>query len=144
MIRAAFAMLLASAFAVVLLADDKEKEKPQKPAPFIGHMVFFKLKDGSPEARKKFLDSCDKLLTGHEGTVYYSAGVLADGFKGEVNDRDFDIALHLVFVSKAAHDKYQVSPNHKKFVADNKAAMDKVRVFDSEHDGKKVPEAGGK
>ena len=142
MIRAAFAALLASAFTFALLADDKEK--PQKPAPYIGHMVYFKLKDGSPEARKKFVDSCDKLLSGHEGTVYYSTGVLADDFKGQVNDRDFDIALHLVFDSKAAHDKYQVSENHKKFIADNKAAMDKVRVFDSEHEAKKLKPTGGR
>jgi len=141
MIRAAFAAFLAVSFLAAARADDK----PQKPAPMIGHMVYFKLKDGSPEARQKFLDSCDKLLSTHEGTVFYSAGVVADGFKGEANDRDWDIALHLVFINKAAHDKYQVHPDHKKFVSDNKAVMDKVRVFDSEFDAKKVkPAPGGK
>ena len=139
--RTVFAVLLGGFLAAFLVADDKDQ--PQKPAPFIGHMVFFKLKDASPEARKRFLDSCDKLLSNHEGTVYYSAGVMADAFKGDVNDREFDIALHLVFTGKAAHDKYQVSADHKKFVADNKDNMEKVRVFDSEHDGKKV-KTGGK
>jgi hypothetical protein len=135
MIRLAFAGLFAFAFTAALATESK----PEKAAtPYIGHMVYFKLKDGSPEARKKFIDSCDALLSDHPGTVYYSTGVLADEFKGQVNDREFDIALTLVFDSKASHDKYQVSEKHVKFVNDNKAAMEKVRVFDSEHDGKKV------
>jgi hypothetical protein len=98
----------------------------------IGHMVYFKLKDSSAESRKKFVDSCNKYLANHEGTILYSAGTLGDEFKGQANDRDWDIALHVVFVDKAAHDKYQVHPDHKKFVSENKDAMDKVRVFDSE------------
>jgi hypothetical protein len=133
---AACILLLSSTLAVLAVADDAAKVK--KPAPYVGHMVFFKLKDATPEGRAKFLDSCDKLLSNHEGTVYYSAGTIADEFKSAVNDREFDIALHVVFTSKEAHDKYQVSADHKKFVADNKDNMEKVRVFDSEHDGKKV------
>lgn len=139
MIRVAFAAALSCAVALSATSEDK----PRKPVPIIGHMVYFKLKDASPEARKKFVDSCDTLLSDHEGTIYYSTGVLADGFKGGANDREWDVALHLVFDSKTSHDKYQVSEKHKKFVGDNKANMEKVRVFDSEHDAKKV-KAGGK
>lgn len=116
-------------FAAFILADDK---KPEKKGPMIGHMVYFKLKDGSPEARKKFVESCNKYLADHEGTVFYSAGPIGDDFKREVNVRDWDVALHLVFVNKAAHDKYQDHPDHVKFVAENKASFDTVRVFDSE------------
>ncbi|MFO0802567.1 MAG: Dabb family protein [Gemmataceae bacterium] len=140
MIRLAFAGLLAFAFTAAFGTESKTEKAA---APYIGHMVYFKLKDGSPEARKKFIDSCDALLSDHPGTVYYSTGVLAGEFKGQFNDREFDVALTLVFDSKDAHDKYQVSEKHTKFVNDNKAAMEKVRVFDSEHDGKKV-KLGGK
>ena len=101
-------------------------------APQIGHMVFFKLKESTPEARQKLVDACKKYLATHEGTVYFSAGVLSDEFKREVNDRDWDVALHLVFASKAAHDKYQDHPDHLKFIDENKAGWAKVRVFDSE------------
>jgi len=91
----------------------------------------------SADAKKKFLDSCDKLLSGHDGTVFYSAGVVAESFKGEANDREWDIALHLVFTDKAAHDKYQDHPEHLKFIEENKANWAKVRVFDSELSGYK-------
>lgn len=141
MLRIATAGLLAAGIAFWSTAAE---DKLGKAGPYIGHMVYFKLKDNSPEAKKKFLDSCDALLSGHEGTVFYSAGGVAEAFKGEFNDREWDIALHLVFTDKAAHDKYQVHPDHKKFVADNKDAMEKVRVFDSELDPKKVKSAGGK
>src|SRR5262245_47044969 len=73
----------------------------------IGHMVYFTLKDSSPEAKQKLVAACKKYLGDHEGTVYFSAGVRGDDFKRDVNDRDFDVALQLVFRNKAAHDKYQ-------------------------------------
>jgi hypothetical protein len=103
-----------------------------KPAPQIGHMVFFKLKDPSPAAKEKLVAECEKYLEKHDGVVYFSAGVIGDAFKREVNDRDFDVALHLVFADKAAHDKYQDHPEHLKFIDGNKATWEKVRVFDSE------------
>src|SRR5262249_52943554 len=65
--------------------------------PLIGHMVYFKLKDNTPENRKKLVDACDKYLANHDGMVFYSAGVISDDFKRDVNDRDWDVALHLVF-----------------------------------------------
>jgi hypothetical protein len=98
----------------------------------IGHMVFFKLKDPTPEAKAKLVAACDKYLEEHEGVMHYSAGVIGDEFKREVNDRDFDVALHLVFKNKAAHDKYAVHPEHLKFIEENKETWAKVRVFDSE------------
>ena len=44
-----------------------------------------------------------------------------------MNDRDWDVALHLVFADKAAHDKYQDHPEHLKFIEENKANWEKVR-----------------
>jgi hypothetical protein len=100
-------------------------------APQIGHMVFFSLKESTPSTRQKLVDACKKYLDKHEGVVYFSAGVLADEFKREVNDRDFDVALHLVFKDKATHDKYQDHPRHHEFINENKETWKKVRVFDS-------------
>src|SRR5262245_33134093 len=71
----------------------------------IAHMVYFKLKDASDANRQKLVDACKKYLDRHVGTVYFSAGVIADEFKRPVNDRDWDVALHLVFKDQAAHDK---------------------------------------
>ena len=97
----------------------------------IAHMVFFKLNDNSPKAKAQLVAACDKYLSGHPGTVYYSAGVRAEEMKREVNDQAFDVALHVVFKDKAAHDAYQEHPRHLKFIEENRANWAGVRVFDS-------------
>ena len=103
----------------------------QAAEPPLAHMVYFTLKDRTPDAREKLVAACDKYLSGHEGTVYFSAGVIAEEFKREVNDQEFDVALNLVFENKAAHDKYQDHPRHQKFIEENRETWAKVRVFDS-------------
>ena len=112
-------------------AADKAEKAEKAGGGQIAHMVYFTLKDNTPEARKKLVDACKKHLDKHEGTVYFSAGTLSDDFKREVNDRDWDVALHLVFKDKAAHDKYQDHPRHTKFIEENKDNWKKVRVFDA-------------
>ena len=97
----------------------------------LGHMVFFKLKESTPANKERLVEGCQKFLTGHEGTVYFSVGVLAEEMQRDVNDRNFDVALHLVFKDKAAHDAYAVHPRHMKFIEEFKEGWDNVRVFDS-------------
>ena len=97
----------------------------------IGHMVYFALKDNSEAAKKKLLDACKALLTKHEGAVYFAAGTLATELNRDVNDRDWDVALHIIFKDMASHDKYQEHPRHKQFIEENRANWKKVRVFDS-------------
>ncbi len=103
----------------------------------LAHMVFFKLKDDSDAAKQKLVDACKKYLSVHEGTIYFSAGIRAKEFDRDVNDRNFDVSLHVVFRNKAAHDKYQNDPRHLKFIEENKANWSGVRVFDSYVDPKK-------
>ncbi len=107
----------------LLAADD---ERPQ-----LAHVVYFTLKDRTDEAREQLVQGCKQLLSGHPGTVYFSAGVLAEEFDREANDRDFDVALLMVFQNKEAHDAYQVSPRHDRFVERYQDLWEKVRVFDS-------------
>jgi hypothetical protein len=128
-------MLLTFVLAACMTFTSAEAKKATKP--MIGHMVYFKLKDNSAENRKKLVDACEKYLADHDGVVFFSAGVIGDDFKREVNDRDWDVALHLVFTDKAAHDKYQDHKEHLKFIEENKANWAKVRVFDSELTGYK-------
>jgi len=97
----------------------------------IGHMVYFTLKDSTPANRTKLVEACKKYLTGHAGTIYFATDVLAEEFTREVNDRQWDVALHLVFQDKAAHDKYQDHPRHEVFINENKETWKTVRVFDS-------------
>ena len=49
----------------------------------------------------------------------------------EVNDRGFDVSLHVHFRDQAAHDAYQEHPRHKQFIAEMSANWKTVRVFDS-------------
>jgi hypothetical protein len=97
----------------------------------LAHNVYFTLKEPSPEARKRLLDACRQYLSGHPGTISFAVGTLAAELKRPVNDRDFDVGLHMVFASKATHDAYQESPRHQQFITENRDNWQKVRVFDS-------------
>jgi hypothetical protein len=98
----------------------------------LAHMVFFTLKDHSQAARDAFIASCQKNLTNHEGVTYFSVGTYADDVEeAGVSVKDFDIALHVVFENKAAKAHYLEHPRHDRFVEENKASFEKVRVFDS-------------
>jgi len=108
-------------------AGDKKSAK----SPMIGHMVYFSLKDNSPKAKQKLVAACKKYLTKHDGEVYFGAGVLAESLKREVNDTDWDVALHIVFRDMKAHDTYQTAKRHIQFIDENKDNWSKVRVFDS-------------
>ncbi len=108
------------------VAEEKAASEPK-----LVHDVYFTLKDNSPQAKKKLVDACCKYLKKHPGVQYFSAGVRAEDLKREVNDTDWDVALHLVFVNKAAHDKYQDDPQHKQFIDENRDNWKKVRVFDA-------------
>jgi len=99
--------------------------------PQLAHMVFFTLAEDTPANREQLIAACNKYLSDHDGTVYFSAGAIVDELDREVNDRDFDVALHLVFADKAAHDKYQTHPQHLRFIEANKELWSTVRVFDS-------------
>ena len=97
----------------------------------LSHDVYFALKDTSPEAKKKLVAACKKYLSKHPGEVFFAAGTLAEDLNRPVNDRDFDVALHIVFKDKESHDKYQDAERHKQFIEENKDNWKKVRVFDS-------------
>ncbi len=97
----------------------------------LSHDVYFALNEPSADATAKLVVACRKYLTGHEGTVFFAAGTLAGELNRPVNDRDYDVALHVYFRDKAAHDKYQDAPRHKQFIEEMQGNWKKVRVFDS-------------
>jgi len=99
--------------------------------PMLAHNVYFSLKDSTPENRAKLVAACHKYLNGHPGTVFYAAGTVSN-LDREVNDRDFDVGLHVIFKDRKAHDDYQTAPRHLEFIKENKETWKKVRVFDSD------------
>ena len=97
----------------------------------IAHNVYFSLKDNSPAAKAKLVAACKKHLTKHPGEVFFATGTLAEELNRPVNDRDFDVALHIVFEDMKSHDLYQDAPRHNQFIEENKENWKKVRVLDS-------------
>ncbi|HUE72194.1 MAG TPA: Dabb family protein [Pirellulaceae bacterium] len=97
----------------------------------LGHMVYFTLKDRSPAAIESMIADCRHFLAGHSGTVFFAVGTLIPDLARPVNQLDFDVALHVVFEDRQAHDDYQVHPRHLQFIEKNKPNWDKVRVFDA-------------
>ncbi len=117
------------AFAV--LSGRKNAQADEEKGPLLVHNVYFSLKDHSADAKNKLVEACKKYLTKHPGEVHFGAGTRAEDLNREVNDRDFDVALHIVFQDKEAHDKYATAERHLKFIEENKDNWKKVRVFDS-------------
>ncbi len=97
----------------------------------LAHVVYFTLKDSSVEACRKLLASCDEKLSHQPGVVFYGAGTRGEEFDRSVNDTKFDVGLHVVFESKAAHDTYQSSADHQAFLTENRDSFASLRVFDS-------------
>jgi hypothetical protein len=97
----------------------------------LAHSVFFTLQDASEAKQDQLVAACRQYLTGHDGTVFFAAGKLAEGLDRPVNDRGFHVALHVVFTDRAAHDRYQEHPRHRQFIDENKPNWKQVRVFDA-------------
>ena len=125
--RLALVPLTLAALAVLAPRPARAKE----PTRALAHDVYFTLRDASPEARQKLVDACRKHLTGHEGTVFFAAGVRAPEMARDVNDKAYDVSLHVYFRDQAAHDAYQEHPRHTQFIAEMSANWASVRVFDS-------------
>jgi len=103
----------------------------------LAHNVYFTLKDRSESSAQQLVAACKKYLAAHPGIVFFACGTLEKGLSRPVNDRDFDVSLHIVFETRAAHDVYQDAPLHHTFVSENRENWAKVRVFDSEVEGVK-------
>ena len=97
----------------------------------LAHNVYFTLNDNSEAARQALLTACKTYLTGYPGVLFFACGTPQEELQRPVNDRAFDVSLHVVFDSLASHDAYQDAPLHHAFVAENKPNWKQVRVFDS-------------
>ena len=95
------------------------------------HDVYFTLNDDSDAAQAKLVNDCYKYLSKHPGVVFFAAGERVEAHERDVNIRDWDVSLHIVFETKDYHDQYQKAPDHYKFIDENKENWKSVRVFDS-------------
>ncbi len=99
--------------------------------PALAHNVYFTLHDPSESARAKLIADCRKYLSSEPGIVTFAAGEPVASHDREVNVRDWDVGLHIVFKTKHHHDRYQTAPDHQKFIDENQENWKSVRVFDT-------------
>ena len=95
------------------------------------HNVYFTLNDASAEKTAELVTECHRYLKEHAGVVFFAAGTVSQAHDREVNVRDFDVSLHVIFDSVATQDAYQTAADHLTFIERNKANWKQVRVFDS-------------
>ncbi|MCB9876669.1 MAG: Dabb family protein [Planctomycetes bacterium] len=100
-------------------------------APRLVHDVYFTLNDNSPEACQRLVGSCYDKLAGIRGVQSLLAGTRDPDLSRDVNDRIYDVSLHVVFVDREAHDAYQNAASHLDFIDENRSNWRAVRVFDS-------------
>jgi quinol monooxygenase YgiN len=98
----------------------------------LAHMVFFTLHDNSESKVNELISACHQYLNNHPGVIYFSVGKPTPDLVRPVNDRAHEVALHVVFADRAAHDAYQVAPRHQEFIDLHKANWKQVRVFDAD------------
>jgi hypothetical protein len=129
--RLLFGAVLGATLAGFLALSARNQIEAAAEGSFLAHDVYFSLKENSANAKTKMVAACKKYLSKHPGEVFFAAGTRAAELVRSVNDQDFDVALHIVFNNKEAHDQYQDASRHKQFIEENQANWAKVRVFDS-------------
>lgn len=122
-----------SSFGVLRLmaAEPATTQTSQQFAKPLAHVVFFTLAERTPENRAKLVANCKKYLDKHDGLTHFSVGINAPEYDREVNDREYDVAIHLVFATAKDQNAYQTAPRHLEFIKESKSLWAKVRVFDS-------------
>ena len=96
----------------------------------IAHNVFFKLNDNSPALVQAMIEDCHRDLAPMPGIIFYAAGTCSD-MDRSINDRDYDVALHVVFQDRAALDAYIIAPKHREFIKKFQSNWKDIRAFDS-------------
>ena len=95
------------------------------------HSVYLSLKDSTSANIEHLLADCRTYLTDHPGMIHFSCGTLAN-LNRPVNDRLFDVGVHMIFADRESHDRYQVDPRHEKFRELNNASWRQIRVYDTD------------
>ena len=102
------------------------------PAPAIFHSTYFKVTDDN--ARDVYLDASREYLSTSKGMLSFWVGSRDASAQHPVNDRDFDVAMHQVFLNLDAFTQYNgTDPRHEEFVkeVESKAPGTTRRVLDS-------------
>ena len=123
--------ILALTAIVVLSGCGNPLAREETKGPALSHDVYFTLKDNSEAAKARLVAACYQYLRDHPGVTFFAAGEIVGSHAREVNVRDWDVGLHVVFASKEHHDLYQKAADHLQFIEENQQNWKAVRVFDT-------------
>ena len=79
------------------------------------HVVIFWTKPELPGAADALLAGANKFLKRIPGVVHFHLGKMSPSPRAVV-DQSYQVALNLIFTSKAAEQAYQTHPQHIEFV----------------------------
>jgi hypothetical protein len=96
----------------------------------IVHAVYFWLREDLPEEERETFAELLHALTTIEDVERGYIGPPADTDR-PVIDRSYSWAEVLIFKDRAAHDRYQVHPTHRRFVERCRSFWTKVLIYDS-------------
>jgi hypothetical protein len=94
------------------------------------HSIYFALTDKSAGNIKRFTPICVKFLSQHPGILQFDTGTLTD-INRDVSVRNFDVAVDIVYESKAAYDLYLHSKEHDAFFPATEGMIAGTYIFDS-------------
>ena len=94
------------------------------------HNLYFDLTDKSPESIRKLTDICLKYLSRHPGILQFTTGGLTDIIR-DVSVRNFQVAVSIIYESKAAYDEYLKSKEHEEFFKASDGMIENTYIFDT-------------
>ena len=94
------------------------------------HSIYFSLTSNTPKSRESLTQICLKYLADHPGIKVFAIGELAD-MKRDVSVVNYDIAMNILWDSKASYDAYLKSPGHDAFFPATNGMIRLTQVFDS-------------
>ena len=124
-------IVIMACIALLLAGGCRYQNKLSGDSQMFAHNVYFTLNDASEEKKAELVAECHRYLKDHPGVVFFAAGTVSQAHDREVNVRDFDVSLHVIFDSVTNQDAYQEAPDHLTFIERNKGNWKQVRVFDS-------------
>jgi len=95
------------------------------------HMVYFKMADRLPKTRARFIEYCQEHLSGYAGQTYFSVGPRDVEMRRDVNARDFDVTMNMIFKSKKFYEEYANADRHKEFIFKTAGMSTARKVYDS-------------
>jgi hypothetical protein len=114
---------------VGLAADDSPAAVSQ--TTLLGHNLFFSLKEPTEENKAKLIEACKKYLSQHPGIVFFAVGTRDEKLSGGFNDKNYDVALHMIFTGREALGTYARSADHQQFIRETTPLFKGLRIFDS-------------